>query len=124
MKIRLFREKDRLALQEIYLLSRAQAFLWQTVKSFDLSDFDRDTHGEKIWVATIRDVPVGFASVWEKDSFLHNIFIHPAIRQFYCLKKLEILLFRQKKGSIRGVKYSKKCVRDFFDFQCDLFVFL
>src|SRR5690606_8374199 len=35
------------------------------------------TEGERILVAVVANRPIGFASVWEADSFLHNLFVHP-----------------------------------------------
>ena len=45
---------------------------------FNLNDFDRDTDGECIWVATVNNLPVGFISVWLADNFVHNLFVHPS----------------------------------------------
>lgn len=45
---------------------------------FNLNDFDRDTDGECIWVATVNNFPVGFISVWLADNFIHNLFVHPS----------------------------------------------
>ena len=45
---------------------------------FNITDFDRDTDGECIWVATVDNHPVGFISVWVQDSFIHNLFVHPS----------------------------------------------
>ena len=78
IETRFFTEKDRGALQNIYLESRKNAFHWMDGFSFNLNDFDRDTDGECIWVATINGQPVGFISVWIADSFVHNLFVHPS----------------------------------------------
>ena len=49
---------------------------------FKLNDFNDDTEGELIWVATQKDIPVGFVSVLESSNFIHNIFVHPlSVRQ-------------------------------------------
>lgn len=40
------------------------------------------TSGERILVAIeAGGAPVGFASVFEPDSFLHNLFVHPAFQR-------------------------------------------
>lgn len=40
-----------------------------------LSDFDRDTAGEAIWVAERDGSVVGFVSVDEAANFVHNLFV-------------------------------------------------
>ncbi len=78
IETRFFTEKDRAALQEIYFESRKNTFDWLDSSLFNLNDFDRDTDGECIWVATVKDKPVGFISVWEPENFIHNLFVHPS----------------------------------------------
>ena len=47
-----------------------------------MGDFDMVTSGERILVATeTGGAPVGFASIFEPDSFLHNLFVHPAFQR-------------------------------------------
>ena len=75
MKTRFFTEKDRSDCQRIYLESRKETFHWMDKSLFSLNDFDRDTDGECIWVATINNSPVGFISVWLADNFVHNLFV-------------------------------------------------
>ncbi|MEW6119144.1 MAG: GNAT family N-acetyltransferase [Pseudomonadota bacterium] len=77
LHIREFVESDRPALQKLYVASRAAAFPWLASSEFQLEDFDRDTREERVIVAFLGVIPVGFASVWEPDSFLHNLFVHP-----------------------------------------------
>ena len=77
MNILVFKERNRCDLQKIYLESRKQVFSWQNSTLFTLNDFDRDTEGEAIWVATDNNRPIGFISVWKPDNFIHNLFIHP-----------------------------------------------
>lgn len=78
IETRFFTEKDRGALQEIYFESRKSAFDWLDNFSFKKNNFDRDTDGECIWVATVKDKPVGFISAWEPENFIHNLFVHPS----------------------------------------------
>lgn len=42
------------------------------------NDFDHDTDGECIWVATEKKQPVGFISAWEPENFIHNLFVYPS----------------------------------------------
>lgn len=79
MDTRPFAESDRFALREIYLQARIHAFDWMDGTLFRADDFDRDTEGEIIWVATNVTDPVGFISVWEPKNFIHNLFVHPKV---------------------------------------------
>lgn len=76
--IRRFTEADRTPLCELFVLSRNAAFTWEAPASHQLRDFDQSTDQERILVALIDETYVGFASIWEPDSFLHNLFVHPA----------------------------------------------
>jgi GNAT superfamily N-acetyltransferase len=76
LSIRPFRESDRQPLRELFLVTRDATFVW-AVGSHRLEDFDEATAGETIFVACEGERVVGFASVWEADSFLHNLFVHP-----------------------------------------------
>ena len=78
IETRIFNEKDRGALREIYFESRINAFTWLDNSLFNKNDFDSDTDGECIWVATVNGKPVGFISVWEPENFIHNLFVHPS----------------------------------------------
>lgn len=80
--VREFEEGDRAALRDLYVASRDAAFTWDPVGSHQASDFDQHTEGERILVAIKGARVMGFASVWEPDSFVHNLFVHPsALRQ-------------------------------------------
>lgn len=78
IEVRFFFEKDRGALQKIYFESRRKAFHWMDCSLFKENDFNRDTDGERIWVATVKNNPVGFISAWEPENFIHNLFVHPS----------------------------------------------
>ena len=75
--VRTFRESDREPLRRLYQAARNAAFTWAPVDARPLTDFDKHTEQELILVALIGQEPVGFASIWEADSFLHNLFVHP-----------------------------------------------
>lgn len=80
--VREFEETDRVALRELYVASRDAAFTWDPVGAHQASDFDLHTEGERILVATKGSQVLGFASIWEPDSFVHNLFVRPdAMRQ-------------------------------------------
>lgn len=75
--IRRFTEADRAPLRELFVLARNATFTWEAPSQHRALDFDESTDEERILVALIDDVYVGFASIWEPDSFLHNLFVHP-----------------------------------------------
>src|ERR1700761_3259164 len=77
MKIREFNYSDREVLKEIYQSSRQYSFHWMNPSSFRLTDFDKDTEGEKILVAEEDDGLAGFISIWLPDNFIHHLFVHP-----------------------------------------------
>lgn len=77
MVIREFIESDRTSLRSIYLETRRQEFIWLNGDSLELSDFDKDTDGERIWVCDLPKRIVGFVSICESDDFIHHLFIHP-----------------------------------------------
>ena len=76
--VREFEEADRVALSLLYVASRNATFTWNTVELHQVSDFDAHTEGEKILVAVAHAGILGFASIWEQDSFLHNLFVLPS----------------------------------------------
>ncbi|MBI3381632.1 MAG: GNAT family N-acetyltransferase [Aquabacterium sp.] len=80
--VREFEEADRQALRDLYVASRNATFTWASAGSHQASDFDLHTEGERVLVAVRGSKVLGFASIWEPDSFVHNLFVHPsALRQ-------------------------------------------
>jgi GNAT superfamily N-acetyltransferase len=75
--VREFLESDREALRELFVAARNQAFSWALSSEFKPEDFDSFTKDERVLVAVLGNRQIGFASIWEADSFLHNLFIHP-----------------------------------------------
>lgn len=75
--IREFRQNDIPILTQIYLDSRIHLFHWLDPKTFSLSDFSKDTEGERILVAEYRGIIVGFSSSWEPESFVHHLYLDP-----------------------------------------------
>jgi|SRR3569833_624531 len=75
--IREFAEADRPALRNIYLDSRKHTFHWLNTALFELTDFDRDTEREKIFVAEDERLIKGFTSLWLPDNFIHHLYVHP-----------------------------------------------
>ncbi|MEQ8427624.1 MAG: GNAT family N-acetyltransferase [Gammaproteobacteria bacterium] len=71
------RQEDLPVLQSIYLQTRAEKFHWISRSDLDIDDFERDTEGEKIWVAELNGQLVGFISAWEPGNFIHHLFVLP-----------------------------------------------
>ncbi len=68
---------DAASLQGVYLNTRLERFHWLDPDQLRASDFDRDTAGERIWVAELDGRVVGFVSVWVPDNFIHHLFVLP-----------------------------------------------
>ena len=77
LSVREFSESDRDALRDLFVLVHRQAAYLASPGTIGPGDFDRTIEGERVLVAVHADVPIGFASIWEADSFLHNLFVHP-----------------------------------------------
>ena len=75
--VREFAEADRASLRALFVASRDAAFAWVPSGTHRAEDFDVTTKGERILVAVHQGDIVGFASIWEPDNFLHNLFVHP-----------------------------------------------
>ena len=72
--IRTMQKNDINAVRKVYSDTRRSEFKWLKDNHLDLSDFDKDTEGEKILVALENSQVVGFISIWEADSFIHHLF--------------------------------------------------
>ena len=73
-------DEDCGALQALYSECRELAE-WLPEPARASSDFARDTEGERILVAIgASGVLEGFVSVWEPDSFIHHLYVHPQSR--------------------------------------------
>ncbi|MEZ8696608.1 GNAT family N-acetyltransferase [Vibrio lentus] len=77
MEIKKYHRDYLAALRQLYLDSRSATFTWQDTTVFELSDFERDTDGEQIWVAVEGSEVLGFISIWEPDAFIHHLFVSP-----------------------------------------------
>lgn len=77
MEILRFQPNHIDTLRRLYLASRLATFTWLDTGAYKLSDFERDTEGEAIWVAVESDEVVGFVSVWEPGCFVHHLFVSP-----------------------------------------------
>ena len=77
MIIRPGRESDRPFLRTLYLHARKASWTWVKNPDWQLEDFDAATRNETLWVAESDGHRLGFASVWDNDNFLHNLFVDP-----------------------------------------------
>lgn len=77
MIVRPYQEADRPFLRTLYLAARKQAWPWLESSGWQLEDFDRAVLGETVLVAEEEGRPVGFASLFEAENFLHNLFVAP-----------------------------------------------
>jgi len=75
--IRRWQESDRPFLRTLYLRARKSGWTWLDGSDWQLEDFDAAVLGETVWVAEEEGHRLGFASVYENDNFLHNLFIDP-----------------------------------------------
>jgi GNAT superfamily N-acetyltransferase len=79
-RVRPFSDGDRQAAETIYRSCRAEAS-WLPPAAKETSDFARDTAGEKLLVAVgSDDIPLGFLSAWEPDSFIHHLYVRSDMR--------------------------------------------
>lgn len=77
MLIRPAADTDRPLLRTLFLNTRRVNWTWLAGKNWRLEDFDAVTLDEQIWVAEIDGQLAGFASVWTRENFLHNLFVSP-----------------------------------------------
>jgi GNAT superfamily N-acetyltransferase len=78
MKIRPMIAQDKPALAEIYRRDRERDFPW--VAHPQLSDFERDSANESVFVAEIDGEIVGFVSLYRVMNFIHLLFVSPDYR--------------------------------------------
>lgn len=75
MEIKDYSDDLLVAVSELYLNARVSTFTWLDTSHYQLSDFNRDTEGERVLVAIAGGEVVGFISIWEPDNFIHHLYI-------------------------------------------------
>ncbi|CDH26483.1 conserved hypothetical protein [Xenorhabdus bovienii str. kraussei Becker Underwood] len=55
--------------------SRKVTFTWLNTDNYQLTDFDKDTEGEMIYIAVENDKVLGFISVWAQNHFIHHLYV-------------------------------------------------
>lgn len=103
--IREMKEGDLAALKEIYNQTRTESFHWLNQANVRSDDFEKDTKGERVWVAVSKNRVVGFISVWEPENFIHHLFVLPQ----YSGRKIGTRLLGFCMGNI-GRPATLKCV--------------
>lgn len=78
MRVRQAVKEDEGELARIFLVARLQVFTWWDVEEFRLEDFAAETEGEAVSVVEAeRGRLVGFISVWEREKFVHHLYVDP-----------------------------------------------
>lgn len=67
--------KDYDRLREIFYSTRLENFHWLKKEEIKITDFDECTVDELILVAKTNENILGFISIYEKEKFIHNLFI-------------------------------------------------
>ena len=75
MEITKMRESNLPMLSMLYLDVRKATFSWLNTDNYLLSDFERDTEGESIYVAMDGEKILGFISIWDADNFIHHLYV-------------------------------------------------
>ena len=99
--------QDWRQLRQLFLLARRQAFHWLDGRTFRLRDLDAETRGEQLWVAVDpAGQLLGFVSLWQPDTFIHHLYVHPACGR----RGVGRALLEALPGWGR-VRFSLKCLR-------------
>lgn len=80
IKIRRSTPNDRPILAALYYSVRHDEFAWAKNEALNISDFDADTNGETVLVSEADQSITGFLSIWEKDKFIHHLYVSPSWR--------------------------------------------
>ncbi|CAH0539523.1 GNAT family N-acetyltransferase [Vibrio marisflavi] len=75
MEIKDYSEDLLVAVSELYLSARVSTFTWLDTSGYQLSDFSRDTEGERVLVAVAGGEVLGFIAIWEPENFVHHLYV-------------------------------------------------
>ena len=75
LEIRNIKNSDKPILAEMYCRLNTETFHWMPQGSFTLSDFEKDTLDEKILVAALGEVILGFVSLKESENLIHQLYV-------------------------------------------------
>ena len=111
MEIIKFQSHHLDVVRKLYLESRLETFTWQDTVLFELSDFERDTEGEDIFVASKSNEILGFVSIWEPDSFIHHLFVSSCnLRSGVGLKLLDFAKQRYSNLSLKCLTQNRNAI--------------
>ncbi|QAT39459.1 GNAT family N-acetyltransferase [Clostridium sp. JN-9] len=99
-------KKDYDELRKIFFNTRQESFTWVKHGSIKLEDFDSSTEGELILTAKIDNEIVGFASIWEEDKFIHNLFVASNFKKCGVGKAMI-----NQSAKVVGLPLTLKCVK-------------
>ena len=100
------KNSDYEILRRIFYRERLENFYWMKKEEINLDDFDKSTKDELIYIAKIGGNIAGFISIYEKDKFIHNLFVDSDFKRKNVGKTL--LDFTISKI---GLPLSLKCVK-------------
>ena len=81
MRVRPATREDEAALARLFLAARVQTFTWCDVGEYRLEDFVAETEGEAVTVVEDAAGKVaGFISVWERENFVHHLYVDPEVQ--------------------------------------------
>ncbi len=89
---------------DIFLAGRKAAFPWAADR-FQHADYAKSVQDETVWVIERGGLVCGFASLYEPEAFLHNLFVDPACHRQGLGRALLDHLCRRASGPI-----TLKCV--------------
>lgn len=73
--VRPFKDSDQSTLAEMYCRLNTETFTWMPARSFSIEDFNKDTMGEDILVASLNGRLLGFVSVLSAESLIHHLYV-------------------------------------------------
>lgn len=91
--------------RKLFLDVRKETFYWLNTDKLKLDDFDKETQGEIILAAKIKKQIIGMVSIWERDKFIHHLYVHKDYRRIGIAKRLIAECIR-----LVGVPLSLKCL--------------